>query len=121
MKDLWYVLASVFLNVLGQLSIKKGALLKGPLDIQPHHILSTVYHAFSSPFIILGLVLYGISAFFWIIALSRVELSFAYPVLSLGYILIMVLSSWLFQEHLNTLRIMGTLSVVIGLCLIFKS
>jgi multidrug transporter EmrE-like cation transporter len=121
MKDLWYVLTSVILNVLGQLCIKKGALLKGPLELQVHHFLKTVYTAFSSPFIVLGLILYGISAFFWIIALSRVELSYAYPVLSLGYLLIMVLSFWLFQEHLSALRILGTLSVVLGLCLIFKS
>ena len=121
MKDLWYVLASVFLNVLGQLCIKKGALLKGPLDLKMNKLLWTVYHAFSNPFIFLGLVLYGISAFFWIIALSRVDLSYAYPVLSLGYILIMILSYWLFQEHLNALRIAGTLAVVIGLGLIFKS
>ena len=121
MNDLWYVLISVLLNVSGQLCIKKGALVKGPLDLHLSRILWTVYHAFSNPFIILGLFLYGVSAFFWIIALSRVDLSYAYPVLSLGYIIIMLLSYWLFQENLSTLRVLGTLTVVIGLCLIFKS
>ena len=121
MSDLWYVLISVLLNVSGQLCIKKGALVKGPLGLQMNKLLWTVYHAFSNPFIILGLFLYIISAFFWIIALSRVDLSYAYPILSIGYILIMLLSYWLFQENLSTLRVLGTLTVVIGLCLIFKS
>jgi len=121
MKDLGYVLASVILNVLGQLSIKKGALLKGPMDLGGQTLFTTIYKTFSSPYIILGLLLYGISAFFWIIALSRVDLSYAYPILSLGYVLIMVLSYWLFQEQLNAMRILGTLTVVIGLCFIFKS
>ena len=121
MKDLVYVLASVILNVLGQLSIKKGAMMKGPLDLGGQALFSAIYKAFSSPFILLGLLLYGISAFFWIIALSRVDLSYAYPVLSLGYVLIMVLSWWLFQEQLNAMRIIGTLTVVVGLCFIFKS
>jgi len=80
-----------------------------------------VYDAFSNPFIILGLLLYVVSAFFWIIALSRVELSYAYPILSLGYVVIMLLSYWLFQENVSVLRILGTLLVVLGLCLIFKS
>ena len=121
MKDLWYVFASVFLNVLGQLCVKKGALLKGPLDFHPNRLLWMIYTIFSSPYIIVGFLLYLISALFWIIALSRIDLSYAYPVLSLGYILIMFLSHWLFQEHLSALRIVGTLSVVIGLCLIFRS
>jgi multidrug transporter EmrE-like cation transporter len=121
MSDLWYVLISVLLNVSGQLCLKKGALAKGPLDLHMNKLLLAVYHAFSNPFIILGLFLYGISAFFWIIALSRVDLSYAYPILSLGYILIMLLSYWFFQENLSTLRVLGTLTVVVGLCLIFKS
>ena len=103
MKDLSYVLTSVVLNVTGQIFIKKGALLKGPLEIQGHNILRTAFSAFSSPFIMVGLMLYVISAFCWIIALSRVELSYAYPVLSLGYVIIMFLSYWLFHEHLSTL------------------
>ena len=121
MKDLWYVLISVFLNVGGQLCIKKGALVKGPLELHTNKLPWTVYHTFSNPFIIVGLFLYVVSAFFWIIALSRVDLSYAYPVLSLGYILIMFLSYWLFQENLSTLRVLGTLTVVVGLGLIFKS
>ncbi|MFQ6091995.1 MAG: EamA family transporter [bacterium] len=121
MRDQWYVLASVLLNVIGQLFIKRGALLKGPLDLQPKMALWTIYQAISSPFILFGLLLYCISALFWIVALSRIELSYAYPILSLGYILILFLSYWLFHEDLNTLRILGTASVVVGLCLIFKS
>ena len=121
MKDLLYVLTSVMFNVIGQLCTKKGALLKGPMDIQTDKVWWTVYHAFSSPFILLGLFFYVVSAFFWIVALSRVDLSYAYPILSLGYVFIMITSHWLFQENLNTFRILGTLSVVIGLCLIFKS
>lgn len=121
MKELWYVLTSVLLNVGGQLCIKQGALLKGPLDFRPNKLLWIVSHLLSSPYIILGFLLYTISALFWIIALTRVDLSYAYPLLSLGYILIMFLSHWFFQEHLNTLRILGTFTVVLGLCLIFRS
>jgi len=120
-KDLWYILASVILNVAGQMCIKKGALLKGPLDIIARGLSATAVAIFTSPFIMAGLFLYVVSAFCWIVALSRVELSYAYPILSLGYILIMFLSHWLFHEHLSALRIMGTVGVIVGLFLIFKS
>jgi multidrug transporter EmrE-like cation transporter len=68
--------------------------------------------------VVLGFALYLLSALSWLIILSRVDLSFAYPLISIGYILIMVLSRFMFNEQLTTLRVAGTLMVCAGVFVI---
>jgi len=74
-----------------------------------------------SPWVILGVAIYVAGTFFWLMVLSRVDLSFAYPMTSLSYLLI-VLSSWYFLgESISPLRIIGVLTVIIGVSLIAQS
>ena len=57
---------------------------------------------------------------FWLIALSKIELSVAYPMLSVGYVLLMILSYFLLNETITVYKVIGTLLVVAGVTLISR-
>ena len=58
---------------------------------------------------------------FWLVALSRVELSYAYPFASLSYVLMLAASWFLFRENITAVRLLGTVVVGIGVFLISTS
>lgn len=120
MKGIWFILISISFNVLGQLSMKYAMIKYGEVNLQLSKILTIVFSIFTRPFVILGLLLYFVSAFFWITALSKVELSYAYPMLSIGYVLIFFLSWLLFAEQATLIKFIGTVVVGLGLFLIAR-
>ena len=93
----------------------------GEVNLNLGNFLSTVIQIFTRPFVILGLVLYAIGTIFWLTALSKVELSFAYPMLSLGYVLILFLSWILLGEKVSLIRFSGIALICLGLFLIVKT
>jgi drug/metabolite transporter (DMT)-like permease len=69
-------------------------------------------------FVFLGLAAYLISAALWLVVLSREELSFAYPLIGIGYIFVAILAYFLFGEALTILRLLGIILIVAGAYLI---
>jgi len=119
MHGIIYVLISVCFNVFGQYSMKQGMQKFGEVTFD-HNILTTIMKMFLLPNVILGLLFYAVSTVFWLIALSKIELSVAYPMLSMGYILLMILSYFLLNETITVYKVIGTLLVVAGVTLISK-
>lgn len=112
------ILFSVVLGVIGQLSLKQGmSAFSGNASISPAALL----RMFSQPYVLLGLSLYAISAVSWLFVLSKAPLSQAYPMLSLGYVLIAVLSWWLFGEPLTLEKMAGIGLIWAGVVLLFRS
>jgi drug/metabolite transporter (DMT)-like permease len=70
-----------------------------------------------SPLIIFGLLLYGISAIIWLLVLSRVDLSLAYPMLAIGYIFVLLVSLFFLGEKVTLMRWLGTVLIVGGVVL----
>jgi multidrug transporter EmrE-like cation transporter len=68
-----------------------------------------------------GLALYGLSAILWILAISKVQLSFAYPMVAFGYVIVFVASYFLFGDDLNVWRISGLVFIIVGVVLISRS
>jgi multidrug transporter EmrE-like cation transporter len=85
-----------------------------------NNILLTIAKMFLMPNVLMGLLFYGISTVFWLVALSKIELSVAYPMLSVGYILLMILSYFLLNEAITVHKVIGTLLVVVGITLISR-
>lgn len=121
MKGIGFIFTSICLNVLGQLAFKAGMNQLGEIVFQPSRVFHILVQILSKPIVLVGVALYAISAFFWIIALSKAELSFAYPMLSVGYVLIYFLSIWLFRETFSIPRLVGTIIVCGGLVLVARS
>jgi multidrug transporter EmrE-like cation transporter len=82
---------------------------------------SLVLRAATSPWVLLGLVVFGISAIAWLAALSRVPLAVAYPFNALGYIAILTASIVILHERANLLTWAGSLLVVSGLIIVVLS
>ena len=81
----------------------------------------SVLQLFVSPYVLAGLVLYGIATVLWLYILSRVELSLAYPVQSFAYILAVFGAYYIFQEPLNAAKITGCLLILAGVaCISWK-
>jgi drug/metabolite transporter (DMT)-like permease len=79
---------------------------------------SLVLRAATSPWVLLGLVVFGISAIAWLAALSKVPLSVAYPFNAVGYIVILIASVLVLHERANLLTWLGSLLVVSGLLIV---
>ena len=110
-----FLLGAVFANVIGQTLMKAGTNQIGGIHINS---LIDLIKIFFSPFIFAGIVVYGVGTIFWILALSKFDLSFAYPFLSVGYILIVIISYFIFKENITLQKIMGILAITLGLILI---
>ncbi len=121
MKGIIYIIVCIIINVAGQSSIKYGTRAAGELSLDFNQLGTFFAAVFKQPFILLGFVLYGIGAFFWIGALSRTELSFAYPMLSIGYVFILLISWKFFGETINIYRILGVILITAGMVFLTKS
>lgn len=109
------VFISVFLAAIGQVAMKKG--MDG-VDINHFTELTKIL---SRNYVWLGLSLYGISTVFWLVALTRFDLSYMYPMISLGYILTAVFAYTFLHEHISPLRWGGILLVIGGVILIIRT
>jgi len=83
--------------------------------------LSTLLTMFLNPSILAGLVMYGLSTVFWLVALSKKELSYVYPFIALTFIIVLTLSKLLLNEEIGTYQLIGSGIVLLGLILIIKS
>lgn len=113
-----YILISVVAGAVGQIMLKKGMSTMGPLTFSVDQLLNVLLKIALNPYVVIGLGIYVCGTVFWLFALSRVDLSFAYPFASLSYI-VMLLASWLlFQENITPMRILGTVVIGLGVILI---
>lgn len=114
MQPVAIILTSVLIGVVAQLILKGGVARLGPLALGGGSPVGVAWRIGSNPQIWGGLALYGISTFLWLIALSQVQLGFAYPFLSLSYVLI-VLTSWIFlSEEISLWRVVGVAAICVG-------
>ena len=82
---------------------------------------STITTVALNPLVISGLVAYFLSAVLWLIVLSRVEVSLAYPFVGAGFVITMLLAWQIYGDHLSVTRITGTLLIAIGVVVLAKS
>ena len=116
-----YILAGVRLNAAAQLLLKKGMMSIGSLSISSAGFLPFVQRVLFEPFVIAGLGCYVISVGIWMFVLSKCEVSFAYPFLSIGYVVTAVGGYYMFSESLTITRILGILTICLGVVLISKT
>ena len=114
MNAIYIILISVLLGAGGQIAFKYGAMRIPDTG-------SLLTKAIAAWPISAGLALYGVSTLLWIYALRSVELSYAYPLISLGYILVFIASYFLFHEPIGPLRLGGLVLILGGIVLVARS
>lgn len=115
------ILFSVLLNSAAQLLLKDGMTRIGSFEFSTNNIWPIALKVACSPGIVGGLFIYVISVVVWLIVLSRVDVSLAYPMTSIGYIVTAVAGFFLFHENLSLTRIIGILVIMAGVYLITRS
>ena len=115
------ILLDVALNVAGQLSLKFGMSKMGNFSLSLPALSSVFLRAATNPFVILGLFCYGTGFMVWLIVLAKAEVSYAYPMISLGYVFTAILAWQLFGEHVTAFRMVGILITCVGVFLIATS
>lgn len=119
MPTLLLIIISALINTTAQLLLKAGAdRLK---SIPWHGLNSLVPNLISNPYLMLGGVCYVSSVGIWIIVLSRVPVSFAYPMVSLAYVSTALAAAFIFNEYLSFTRIAGILVIILGVYLITRT
>ncbi|WP_031484978.1 DMT family transporter [Maridesulfovibrio frigidus] len=117
MKSYMLVILSVVLGVIGQLFMKKGMLAIGPLS---NPDLMTFFHIIFQPWVFCGLASYGMAMVLWVAVLGRLDLSYAYPLLSSGYVLVALGSWWMFGDTISASRWAGIIVISAGVGLTAK-
>ncbi len=116
------VLICIIAGSAGQILWKEGmsgmGMISGIGDLLQ---IKTVWDIFTNKFIVLGIILYAISVFLWLGAMSTLDVSFMYPLLSLGYIITAILAFVFIGEKITLLRWAGIIVIIAGCFMITKS
>ena len=115
------ILFGVLLNAAAQLLLKAGTNSVGHFAFNRDNILPVGWQLATEPHIVGGLTCYVISVVVWIMALSRVEVSIAYPMLSIGYVVNALAAWWLFGEAVSVTRLTGIGIIIVGVYVVSRS
>ena len=115
------VLTGVLLNAAAQLLLKAGVQATGQINFSRAQLWRAAQTLALEPHILGGLSCYVLSVVVWILALSRVEVSVAYPMLSVGYIVTAVAAWYFFGEQLTPVRLIGIGVIILGVYLVARS
>ena len=114
----------IVIILIGILFASSGQILWkiGMTDIGPITSLSTgsLISMIMSPWVIGGTMSYALSTIFWLIALSRADLSFVYPFIALTFVIIFIASFILFHENISAMRISGAIIILCGIIVLVR-
>ena len=116
-----FLLAGVLLNAGAQLLLKAGTNALGVLTLSRETWADTLVQMATQRYFMLGAACYVLSLFVWILGLSRVPVSVAYPLLSVGYIVNAIAAHYLFGETITVTRWLGIGFIVVGVWLVARS
>jgi drug/metabolite transporter (DMT)-like permease len=112
------ILCSVLLSSFAQIVLKTGMSNPSVLSaVQSGTPLHMVISISTNLFVIGGLTLYFASAAVWLLVLARVDVSFAYPFVGLGFVVTMLLAFFINGEVLSTAKVIGTLCIALGVAI----
>jgi drug/metabolite transporter (DMT)-like permease len=115
------LMCGVLLNAFAQLGLKNATRVTGPLMGSDAGVLHRALDLLAVPSLWFALCAYGLSVIVWIVGLSRVPVSQAYPLLSVGYVLNIGLAWWLLGEVPNIQRVLGIAVIILGVVLVARS
>jgi multidrug transporter EmrE-like cation transporter len=115
------VLTGVLLNAVAQLALKASVNETGVIGLDMNSLWSSAISLAGNLWLWLGLICYGVSVVVWLLALSRVDVSLAYPMLSIGYVVNAIAAWHLFGESLGQGRLIGIGVIIIGVYILARS
>lgn len=117
MHPLFFLLTAICLGILGQLLMKYGTTRSGQLSLT----MASARIAVTNPFIVGGVLAYAVSSVFYIVAVSRLPMSYAYPLIAISYVAVTIAMWQLFREDIPPLRWAGLAVICLGVILLALS
>jgi multidrug transporter EmrE-like cation transporter len=118
MNTIIIILIAVVFSAMGQVVLKNGMIHFGVVN---NISLPGIVSMFLNPYVLCGLVLYGMSTIFWLIALSQKDLSYVYPFVALTICLVLILSRYFFNENIGPYRLAGIFVIICGLAILIQT
>ena len=115
------ILTGVLLNAFAQIVLKQGMRTIGTFAFSLDNIIPIGIKVGLNPFVLVGLGCYAVSVVVWLMVLSRVDVSYAYPMLSVGYIVAALAGKIFFGEPVDMIRWAGIVTICFGVYLITRT
>lgn len=116
MRNIVLIFTSIIMGAVGQIMLKVGANKLENINTNIEGLFSII----KNYYILIGLVLFGTSFLLWVKILTKNDLSFVYPMVSISYIIIILASRFLFNEPFTANKIIGIIAIVSGVFIINK-
>ena len=113
----FYVACTILLTVYAQIVIKWQVMSAGALPVEPADKLWFLARLFLNPWVVSALVALLIAVATWMAAMTKLQLSHAYPFVSLAFVLVVLCSAWLFHEPLNIAKLAGLALICVGIAI----
>jgi multidrug transporter EmrE-like cation transporter len=116
-----FLMTGVLLNAGAQLLLKAGTNALGVITLTRDNFVDTLWRMSTQGHFVIGVACYMVSLVVWIMGLSRVPVSVAYPMLSLGYVINAIAAHYIFGEAVTVTRWVGIGFIVLGVWLVARS
>ncbi|WP_431086523.1 EamA family transporter [Paenibacillus sp. 8b26] len=116
-----YILGTILFTVYGQLAMKWKISFYGSLPASLGEKVFFLFKLILDPIIFSSLVSAFIASLFWMAAMTKFNISYAYPFMSLSYVLVFVFSAFIFKEPITLYKVVGLLFVVVGILISSRS
>jgi drug/metabolite transporter (DMT)-like permease len=113
-----FILFTVLTNAAAQVLLKQGMISLGPLSFSAETAIARIFQIIFNPWVFAGLTMFVVSMASHLFVLSKVDLSFAYPFLSLAYVIVALIAWFLFKEDLGAYKMAGIAFICVGTILI---
>jgi len=113
MEVLILILISIILGTFGQIAQKMGMNIIGKIDLKDVFSMK-IFSIITQKYVFLGIVLYLFASVTWLVVLSKEEVSYAYPLIGLGYVFVAIISKLVFNENLTYFRLIGIILITVG-------
>lgn len=115
------ILIATLMGIFSQTMLKYGMNRLGPVSLKGANLPMAVWNIVRSPLVIGGLLIYGFGTFFWLVTLSRIDLSLAYPFAALSHVLLFLIGWLVLREKVSLTRAGGVLLICLGMLLVAAS
>jgi drug/metabolite transporter (DMT)-like permease len=116
-----FIISGVILNAFAQLFLKAGTNAVGAIHLTSENWFATGWKLATQLPILAGLTCYAISLVVWVIGLSRADVTMAYPMLSLGYVVTAVLAWMFLGEVVSPQRMVALAVIILGVALLART
>jgi multidrug transporter EmrE-like cation transporter len=118
--NIMIILGSIMLSSTAHVLLKKGAMSSSEMTLSGQSLLMNVWVVATNPWVIAGMCLHVSALAVWMWALSRVDISFAYPFLAVGYVFVSLMAWQWLGESITVTRVLGMAIIVVGIIVLSR-